>query len=132
MSMNASALANIVGADNLLTDPAKVAYFATDVYRAQVMPGAVARPGTIEELVVLSSLAGCALYLGGCAAVWRLRQRDVALAGTPVRLPALGLWVVLGIASMAACIALASWTEIGGLFAVIAGSVLLYWAVRRR
>ncbi|WP_019830947.1 APC family permease [Sphingomonas sp. PR090111-T3T-6A] len=88
--------------------------------------------GTFEELVVLSSLAGCALYIGGCAAVWRLRQRDVALAGPPVRLPALGLWVVLGIVSMAACIALASWAEIGGLFAVIAGSVLLYGAVRRR
>jgi amino acid transporter len=88
--------------------------------------------GTFEELVVLSSLAGCALYIGGCAAVWRLRQRDVALAGTPVRLPALGLWVVVGIASMAACIALASWVEIGGLFVVIAGSVLLYLAMRRR
>jgi amino acid transporter len=88
--------------------------------------------GTFEELVVLSSLAGCALYIGGCAAVWRLRQRDVALAGTPVRLPALRLWVVLGIASMAACIALASWVEIGGLLAVIVGSVLLYLVMRRR
>ncbi|HLZ79818.1 MAG TPA: APC family permease, partial [Sphingomonas sp.] len=36
--------------------------------------------GTFEELVVLSSLAGCALYIGGCAAAWRLRQRDVQLA----------------------------------------------------
>lgn len=60
MSMNASALANIVGADNLLTDPAKVAYFATDVYRAQIMPGAVARPGTIEELQAVVRAAAAA------------------------------------------------------------------------
>ena len=82
--------------------------------------------GTFEELVVLSSLAGCALYIGGCAAAWRLRQRDVHLAGPPVRLPLLGLWVVLGIGTMATAIALGSWAEIGGLVAVIAGSVLLY------
>jgi amino acid transporter len=86
--------------------------------------------GGFEELVVLSALTGCALYIGGCAAAWRLRQRDVATAGVPVRLPALGLWVVLGIGSMALCIALASWAEIGGLLAVMAGSALLYRLVR--
>ncbi len=88
--------------------------------------------GTFEELVVLSSLAGCALYIGGCAAAWRLRQKDVQLAGTPVRLPLLGLWAMLGIGSMATCIALGSWAEIGGLVAVIVASVMLYALVRKR
>lgn len=50
MTSNASAFAGIVGADNVLTDAARVAPFATDVYRAQVLPGAVVRPGTVEEL----------------------------------------------------------------------------------
>lgn len=88
--------------------------------------------GTFEELVVLSSLAGCALYIGGCAAAWRLRQRDVQLAGPPVRLPWLGLWVVLGIGSMGAAIALGSWAEIGGLGAVILASILLYAMTKLR
>jgi amino acid transporter len=86
--------------------------------------------GTFEELVVLAALASCALYIGGCLAAWRLRANDVALVGTPVRLPLLGLWVVLGVGSMAACIALGSWAEIGGLLAVIAFSLLLYRIIK--
>jgi amino acid transporter len=86
--------------------------------------------GTFEELVVLAALASCALYIGGCLAAWRLRANDVALVGTPVRLPLLGLWVVLGVGSMAACIALGSWAEIGGLLAVIAVSLLLYRIIK--
>ncbi|MFS0850328.1 FAD-binding oxidoreductase [Novosphingobium panipatense] len=53
ISNNSSArvsLSAIVGADNLLTEPARISYFATDVYRSQVLPGAVVRPGTVEEL----------------------------------------------------------------------------------
>jgi glycolate oxidase len=45
-----TALTQIVGVEALVTDPAHVAYFATDVYRAQAMPMAVVRPGTVEEL----------------------------------------------------------------------------------
>jgi basic amino acid/polyamine antiporter, APA family len=87
--------------------------------------------GTFERLAVLSALVGCALYIGGCAAAWRLRDRDVALAGRPVRLPALKLWVVLGIVAMAACIALGSWGEIAALIGVIAASAVGYRLVRR-
>jgi amino acid transporter len=87
--------------------------------------------GTFEELVVLAALASCALYISGCLAAWRLRVRDVALAGTPVRLPWLGLWVILGSGSMLAAIALGSWAEIGGLVGVILASMLLYAVVRR-
>jgi amino acid transporter len=87
---------------------------------------ALAVTGTFEQLAVLSVLSTCALYMAGCACVWRLRKRDVALAGTPLKLPALGLWVVLGIGSMGVVIALARWDEIGGLIAAIALSWLLY------
>ena len=88
--------------------------------------------GTFEELVVLSSLAGCALYIGGCAAAYQLRRRDIALAGTPMRLPLLGVWVALGIGSMAACVALGSWPEIMGPALVVVGSMLLYRMVGQR
>ncbi|MDH7638996.1 APC family permease [Sphingomonas oryzagri] len=91
----------------------------------------LATTGTFEELVVLAALASCALYIAGCLAAWRLRARDVAQAGTPVRLPLLGLWVVLGAGSMLVAIALGKPAEIGGLIAVILASMLLYAVVRR-
>jgi amino acid transporter len=87
--------------------------------------------GTFEVLAVLSALVACALYIGGCAAVWRLRVRDVALNGAPVRMPALQLWVLIAVGSMGACIALGRWVEIAGLVGVIAASVLVYVIVRR-
>jgi amino acid transporter len=91
----------------------------------------LATTGTFEELVVLAALASCALYIAGCLAAWRLRARDVAQAGTPVRLPLLGLWVVLGAGSMLVAIALGKPAEIAGLIAVILVSMLLYAVVRR-
>lgn len=41
-------LAATVGADGLILDPARIAAFATDVYRAQVSPAAVVRPRSAE------------------------------------------------------------------------------------
>jgi amino acid transporter len=82
--------------------------------------------GTFDQLAVLSVLAASTLYIAGCAAAWRLRRRDVALAGTPLRMPALALWVAVGIVSMAAVIVLAQPAEIGGLVAAIVASVLLF------
>lgn len=96
---------------------------------------ALAVSGTFEQLAVLSALAGCALYVGGCLAAWRLRVRRVALVGEAVRMPGLGLWVILGAGSMTACIALGSWAEIAALIAAIAVSAALWLtvdAVRKR
>ncbi|WBO21683.1 APC family permease [Sphingomonas abietis] len=92
----------------------------------------LAATGTFEALAILSALVGCALYIAGCAAAWRLRARNVRLDGTPLRLPVLGLWVVLGIGSMAACIALGRSSEIAALAGVILGSALLYRIARSR
>ncbi|HEY0270105.1 MAG TPA: APC family permease [Sphingomonas sp.] len=93
---------------------------------------ALALSGTFEQLAALSALGGCAIYIAGCAATWRLRRRNVALAGEALRLPALGLWCALGIGSMALVIALAQWSEIGGLAAAITAAALLYAATMRR
>ena len=88
--------------------------------------------GTFETLVVLSVLSACALYFGGCAAALVLRRRGVALAGTPLRLPGLTGWSLLGCGSMVAVILLARWDEIIGLAAAVIGSCGLYWLAGRR
>ena len=75
---------------------------------------------------MLSTLASAALYIGGCAAAWRLARRGVALAGPPLNFRWLGVALVTGIGSMLVFIALASRAEIMGLLAVVAASALIY------
>ena len=87
--------------------------------------------GTFDQLAVLSVLAACALYMGACAAAWRLDRRGVALLGKPLKLPGLPLWVGLGLLSMAAVIVMARPVEIGGLLAAILISGALYGLARR-
>jgi amino acid transporter len=86
--------------------------------------------GTFKYLAELSVLADVGLYIMACAAAWFLRRRDVALAGTPLRLPGLGLWVVLSIVSMAAVIALAERDQIIALFTSIAALIVIYGVMR--
>ncbi len=92
----------------------------------------LALTGTFEQLAVLSALADVVLYAMVCAAVWNLRRRNVAVAGEPFRLPLLGLWVVLGIGTMGAAIALdyKNPNEIWALVGAILGSALLYGLIR--
>lgn len=87
--------------------------------------------GTFETLIVLSVLSACGLYAAGCAAAWVLRRRDVAMAGAPLRLPALSFWAALGCASMLVVIMLAQWNEIGGFVASLVAACLIYWIARR-
>jgi len=87
--------------------------------------------GAFEELAVLSVLGACVLYIGGCAAAWRLSRKDVALMGPPLRLRGLTLFTAIGIVSMAAVIALAQPIELAGLGAAMLGACLLYWIARR-
>ena len=87
---------------------------------------ALALTGTFAELVVLSTLATAALYIGGCAASWTLARRGVALSGEPQNFRFLAAATVIGIGSMLTLIALGSRQEILGLAALIAVSVLLY------
>jgi amino acid transporter len=82
--------------------------------------------GTFAELAVLSTLATAALYIAGCAAVWRLKRRGAALAGPPLNFRWLGAATVIAILGMLALIALASRPEILGLIALIAASSLIY------
>jgi basic amino acid/polyamine antiporter, APA family len=82
--------------------------------------------GTFAELAVLSALASTVLYAYVCFAAWRLRQRGIALAGTPLNFRWLKLAAITGIAGMIVMVALASPTEMLGLALLIGVSVLLY------
>ena len=82
--------------------------------------------GTFAELAVLSALASAVLYAYVCLAAWRLQQRGIALAGTPLNFRALKPAAITGIAGMIVMIALASATEIAGLALLLGLSVLLY------
>jgi len=84
--------------------------------------------GTFAELAVLSALASAVLYAYVCLAAWRLQQRGIALAGTPLNFRGLKLAAITGIAGMIVMIALASATEIAGLVLLLGLSVLLYLA----
>jgi APA family basic amino acid/polyamine antiporter len=86
----------------------------------------LALTGTFAELAVLSTLATAALYIGGCAAAWRLARRGVAMAGPPLSFRWLGAAMLTGIGSMLVLIALASRAEVMGLVGVVIISGLVY------
>jgi basic amino acid/polyamine antiporter, APA family len=100
-----------------------------------VLTAGIALSGTFAELAVLSTLALAPLYIGGCAAAWKLARRGVAEAGAPLGFRWLGSAMTIGIASMLVVVTLASRAEILGLAAVLGGSTILYltqsWMVRR-
>lgn len=93
-----------------------------------VIAGSLALTGTFEQLAVLASLASCGIYSLACAAAWVLRRRGVATLGEPLGFRILPAAAIVGIASMVVILFLARWDEIAGFFAVIAASILIYFA----
>ena len=87
---------------------------------------ALALTGTFVELAVLSTLASCALYIGGSVAAWVAARRGLALAGPPLNFRFLTFAMVIGTAGMLFMIALASRAEILGLLALIGLSATVY------
>jgi basic amino acid/polyamine antiporter, APA family len=81
---------------------------------------------TFERLAVLANLSILVVYGTCCVATWQLRRRDVRGGGTPFRIPAPRVIVVLAclvIVWMLTSITLAEWTA----FAVaITGAVLIF------
>jgi len=90
------------------------------------LAGVLALTGTFAELAVLSALSTAVLYLIGCGAAWRLKYRDVALAGQPLNFRRLGFVAVIGVSSMFLVIALAARAEIVGLMTLIVVSAAIY------
>ncbi len=56
--------------------------------------------GSFLSLVIISSLLSVCIYMAGCAAALKLRADDIALAGPPVRIPALRLVAAAGVLTM--------------------------------
>ncbi len=98
-------------------------YVAILAYAA--IAATLALSGTFAELAVLATLTSAALYLAGCAAVWKLTRRDAGAASGLARrwLP---IAAMSGIASMTLVIVLGTWTEIAALFCAIALGAVAY------
>ena len=88
--------------------------------------------GTFVKLAVFASLSAAGLYFLGCLAAWMLRRRRVALAGTPLALPALPLIAIVGMVSMAVIVALAHRDELAAFAIVVIASAAFYAFVLRR
>lgn len=88
--------------------------------------------GTFEQLTILAALASTILYSLACAAAWRLRARNVALLGPPVRFRLLPLAAGVGIAAMLAILVQAEWREIAGTGAAVGLCVVLFLVFSRR
>jgi APA family basic amino acid/polyamine antiporter len=86
---------------------------------------------TFERLAILANLATLTLYGTCCLATWELRRRDVRAGGTPFRVPAPGLVVLLAcllIGWMLTSVTLAEWTA----FAVVVALATVVFLFRRR
>ena len=85
---------------------------------------------TFERLAVLANLSILVVYGTCCVATWQLRRRDVRGGGTPFRIPAPRVIVVLAclvIVWMLTSITLAEWTA----FAVAITAAVLIFVFRR-
>lgn len=79
---------------------------------------------TFEQLAILANLSTLTLYGTCCVATWQLRRRDVRAGGTPFRIPAPGLVILLAclmIGWMLTSVTLAEWTAFAIVLAVAAG-----------
>jgi len=94
------------------------------------LAASLAISGSFTGLVVASTLNTAGVYLLGCGAAWVLHARGMHSHGVPLSLRALPIVACLGMASMVLLIAVAEYSEIIGLFAVIAGSAALYAVMR--
>jgi basic amino acid/polyamine antiporter, APA family len=76
---------------------------------------ALAITSTFERLAILANLSMLMLYGTCCLATWELRRRDVRAGGTPFRVPAPTLVVVLAclvIGWMLTSVTVAEWTAV--------------------
>jgi amino acid transporter len=87
---------------------------------------ALAISGSFESLVVVSTLFCIAIYFIGTVAALKLRSDGTALAGPTVRIPALPLIAVFGLAAMAWVTAQSTRNEFLACVALIAVATLLY------
>ena len=86
---------------------------------------------TFERLAILANLSILAVYGACCVATWELGRRDVRAGGTPFRVPAPSVVIVLSlvlIGWMLTSVTAAEWTA----FAIALGLGALIFVFRRR
>src|SRR6185312_3271053 len=77
---------------------------------------ALAISNSFERLAIIANLSTLVLYATCCVATWQLRRRDVRASGTPFRVPAPAVVIVLAclvIGWMLTSVTLAEWTALG-------------------
>ncbi len=92
---------------------------------------AFAITSTFERLAILASLSTLVLYGTCCIATWELRRRDVRAGGTPFRVPAPALVIVLACAVigwMLTSVTRAEWIA----FAILVAIASAIFAFRRQ
>lgn len=92
---------------------------------------ALAITSTFERLAILANLSTLVLYGTCCLATWQLRRRDVRAGGTPFRVPAPAVVIVLAclvIGWMLTSVTLAEWTA----FAIGLGVAAAVFAFRSK
>lgn len=92
---------------------------------------ALAVSGSFAGLAIVATLIVIIVYVVGCAAAVVLRRRNVALAGAPVRIPALTALVVTGSAAML-WVGLQSTREEAVAIAVLIAVTSLIYRLRRQ
>ena len=135
--LSTSRLLYALGRDGYLPSPLarvttshRVPLFALLVYA--VIAGVLAILGDFAGLVLLSGGAVCLVYLGVCAAAWRLQRRDVRGEGRPFMLrggPLIPLIGCAGLALVLATLHRKEWLAIGYALAAV---IVLYGVVRWR
>lgn len=83
--------------------------------------------GSFTALAIAATLIVIIVYVAGCAAAVVLRRRNVALAGPPVRIPALTALAVSGSAAMLWVGAQSTRAEAIGIAILIGVTSLIYW-----
>jgi basic amino acid/polyamine antiporter, APA family len=89
---------------------------------------ALAISSTFERLAILANISTLVLYATCCLATWELRRRDIRAGGTPFRVPAPGLVIVLAclvIGWLLLSVTAAEWTAFGVSLVVAAAVFLL-------
>lgn len=91
---------------------------------------ALAISNSFERLAIIANLSTLVLYATCCVATWQLRRRDVRASGTPFRVPAPAVVIVLAclvIGWMLTSVTLAEWMALGmGL-----GTASVIFAIRQ-
>lgn len=104
---------------------------ATAIVLQCVVVLGLAVTSTFERLAILANLSTLLLYAICCVAAWELRRRDVRAGGTPFRVPAPSLVIVLACLVIGWMLTGATRTEWTSL-AVGLGVASIIFALRRR